>query len=101
MYEAKINYLGLCMLIRLILFVEYLSFLGGETQRPILSNYGRAKSAQDTSKSFVLYTTYKSSKIIISEEEIIDFCPLHEPSYSTAVSKDQGGIFEQRREIED
>lgn len=79
MYEAKIYNLGLCMLIRLIVFVEYLSFLGGETQRPTLSNYGRTISAQDISIAFVLISTYKSSEIPISEEEIIDLCPLYAP----------------------
>ncbi len=35
MNGAKINNLGLNFLIRLNLFVEYLSFIGGEAQRPI------------------------------------------------------------------
>lgn len=91
MYKAKINYLSLCLLIRLLMFVEYLRFLGGETQRLILSNYGRTKSAQDTSKAFVLNSTYKSSEILIFEEEIIDFCPFHAlPTLPTSLRTNEG-----------
>jgi len=45
MEGAKIYNLGLSLLIRLSLFVKYLSFLGGETQRPYLITHSRVASA--------------------------------------------------------
>ncbi len=48
MNEAKICNLGLSLLIRLNLSVEYLSFLGGGTQRPLLNNQSRAMPALDS-----------------------------------------------------
>ena len=44
MKGAKIYNLGLSLLIRLSLFVDYLSFLGGETQRPYLKTHSRVAS---------------------------------------------------------
>ncbi len=47
MYEAKICNLGLSLLIRLNQSFKYLSFLGGETQRPYRNNHGGALPAHD------------------------------------------------------
>ncbi len=60
MYGAKINNLGLCLLIRLIMFVEYLSFFGGETQRPILNSHGRVVPAHDSLYPFHINPFYKN-----------------------------------------
>ncbi len=57
MYETKINDLGLNLLIRLSLFIEYMSFLGGETQRPSQSNQSSSATALDPK-----YTTHLDSK---------------------------------------
>ena len=50
--EAKIYNLGLSLLIRLYLFVEYLSLLGGKTQRAYLKTHSKVASA---SKSITLF----------------------------------------------
>lgn len=52
MNGAKINNLGLSFLIRFNLFVEYLSFLGGETQGPILNSHGVAVPVCDSISPF-------------------------------------------------
>lgn len=57
MYGTKINGLGLNLLIRLSLFVEYLSFLGGETQRPSQNNQSSSTTVQDPK-----YTAHLDSK---------------------------------------
>ncbi len=49
---AKIYNLGLSLIFRLNPYVEYLSFLGGEAQRPIPNNNCRTISATDTYKPF-------------------------------------------------
>ena len=54
MNGAKINNLGLSFLIHLNLFVEYLSFIGGEAQRPIPNSYGRAAPGCDSLSSYHL-----------------------------------------------
>ena len=54
MNGAKINNLGLSFLIRLNLFVEHLSFIGGEAQRPIPISYGRAAPCCDSLSSYHL-----------------------------------------------
>ena len=47
MHEAKINNLGLSLLLRLNFSFKYLSFLGGGTQRPYRNNQSRSLPAQD------------------------------------------------------
>ena len=49
---AKIYNLGLSLIFRLNSYVGYLSFLGGEAQRPIPNNNCRTISATDTYKPF-------------------------------------------------
>jgi len=57
MYETKINNRGLNLLVRLSFFVEYLSFLGGDTQRPSQNNQSSSAIVQDPK-----YTTHLDSK---------------------------------------
>ncbi|GJM14766.1 MAG: hypothetical protein DHS20C13_00930 [Thermodesulfobacteriota bacterium] len=57
MYETKTNNLGLDLLIRLNLFIEYLNFLGGKTQRPNKNNQSNAATAPDPK-----YTAHLDSK---------------------------------------
>ena len=49
---AKIYNLGLKLIFRLNPYVEHLSFLGGEAQRPIPNNHCRKISATDTYNPF-------------------------------------------------
>lgn len=49
---AKIYTLGLSLIFRLNPCVEYLSFFGGEAQRPIPNNNCRTISATNTYKPF-------------------------------------------------
>jgi len=49
---AKIYNLGLSLIFRLNPYFEYLSFLGGEAQRPIANNHCRMISAEDIYKPF-------------------------------------------------
>ena len=69
--EAKIYNLGLSLLIRLYLFVEYLSFLGGETQRLYLKTHSRIASASKSTTPFHTNPLFQSQ----SENKQI-FCPL-------------------------
>ena len=82
MNGAKIYNLGLSLLIRLSLFVEYLSFLGGEAQRPFLNNRGRTISAYDPSCPIPFNFKTEQTEFLcnksIENKELLDFCPLHE-----------------------
>ena len=51
MNGAKINDLG-PSIIRLILFVEHVSFLGSETQRPISNSHSRGVPARESIPPF-------------------------------------------------
>jgi hypothetical protein len=62
MNGAKINNLGLSFLIRLSQFVEYLSFLGGETQRPILNSHGVAVPVCDSISPFHINPDLKMAR---------------------------------------
>ena len=93
MEGAKINNLGLWYLIRLCLFVEYLSFLGGETQRPFLNNRSRAIPAQYPLKSFHQFYKNTINEILVQKEEFLISCPLHDPSSSVAVRRLGGRVF--------
>lgn len=71
---AKITYLGLRHLIRLRLFTDYLSFLGGEAQRPYLQVYS------NTSPAETLITP--SNDYQVNKQFIYKFCPLQDSSSS-------------------
>ena len=71
MEGARIYNLGLSVLIRLSLFVEHLSFLGGKTQRPYLKTHSRVAS---TSKSITPFHTNPLFRFQRENKQI--FCPL-------------------------
>ena len=89
MHEAKINNLGLSLLIRLSYYVEFMSFLGGETQRPYLNNRSSALPAQDSFYPIPLNFRNEYIDLLrnkrIQNNALLDFCPLHDPSPSTAI----------------
>ncbi len=65
---AKVNYLGLKNLIRLNQYVAYLSFLGGEAQRPYLQIFSSAvfkehNHNKDLCTNFVPFKTLLSHKM--------------------------------------
>ena len=69
MNGAKIKYLGLSLLIRFDQFVECLSFLGGETQRPISNSHSSAASTRNSITPFHVNPDLKIArgKIISSD----------------------------------
>ncbi len=73
MHGAKIYYLGLDLLIRLSFSFKYLSFLGGETQRPFLNNRSRVIPAQYPFMSFHISCKNTINKILVQKEEILSF----------------------------
>lgn len=73
---AKINYLGLKSLIRYEIYREYMSFLGGEAQRPYLQLYSNTVSAE------ALITPSKNYQV---NKNLYKFCPLQGSSFSKNV----------------
>ena len=73
MHGAKIYYLGLSLLIRLSFSFKYLSFYGGETQRPFLNNRSRVIPAQYPFMSFPLSSKNTINKILVQKEEFLNF----------------------------
>jgi hypothetical protein len=84
MHGAKIYYLDFGLLIRLSFSFKYLSFLGGETQRPHRNHQSGPLSGQYCFKLSHLCYKNTINKILVQKEEFLNFLS---PSRPFSLSK--------------